>query len=482
MTGHRKRPPYTLSNINTSRLGKLKLRVKASIDGAQTSLFFWPMVAVLIAIIGGILLTRLDEFLTEHERNMPTVLSTTVASARVMLATVAGATISFAGTAFSVSLLVIQLASSQYSPRVTSTLFRDPFNKRVMALVVGTFTYCLVVLRSVQEQEDGDADLVPHISVALASVLGIISILAIVGFIDHAAHSMDISDLLERVSMEAIQQVQTLWTIDEPESDTCDDKSAHHNSNSNSDINSNSHVVRFRSTGWVQEINWQALEWLVEEEGCIQLQTAPGRYAILGVPICSISPCPTEEDDCEELDNRVHDAISIGRNRTNRDDAGYGLRQIVDVSLRALSPGINDPTTAQDAIFHAAAVVLEFLRRRPPSSVRVTPSGGRLVLGEEHTYNSIVLLAYDEVRRCAASSPTVCVYLLESLRQIRESLKAQGLEDRAPEIERQAHLIEQGCLLSQQVDADHQFIRQARIDRFPDSYAEVVKSQKSHEK
>jgi uncharacterized membrane protein len=267
-----------------------------------------------------------------------------------------------------------------------------------------------------------------------------------------------------------------------------DDDSAHESDSersisdirkNNSAMDPNPHVVRFRSSGWVQEIDKLVLEWLVEEHGCIKLHTSPGRYAIPGVPICSISPCPEDEDELEELDNHVRHAVSLGRSRTNRDDAAYGLRQIVDVSLRALSPGINDPTTAQDAIFHATAVVLEFLRRSPPSRVCKTPSGGILILEEGLTHDSVVHLAYDEVRRSAASAPTVCIYLLESLHQIRESLKAEGLEGRAPEIERQARLIEEGCLLTQQVGEDHQLIKQARIDRFPGSYAEAIKKQQS---
>ena len=98
---------------------------------------------------------------------LPLGLTSTVDSARAVLSTIAGATITFAGIAFSVSLLIIQLASSQYSPRVVHTLFRDPFNRRVMGLVVGTFTYCVIVLRSVRSPlEQGGQPIIPNLSVA----------------------------------------------------------------------------------------------------------------------------------------------------------------------------------------------------------------------------------------------------------------------------------------------------------------------------
>ena len=149
-----------------------------------------------------------------------------------------------------------------------------------------------------------------------------------------------------------------------------------------------------------------------------------------------------------------------------RDDPSFGLRQTVDVTLRALSPGVNDPTTAQDGIFHAAAVVTEFLHRVPPPAVRKTKDGGKLILNESHDYDSIVRLGFDEARICAASSPTVALYLLEALRLIRESLCANGRPGRAPEIERQARLIEANILQVNHVEDDRKFIQKARSDRF----------------
>ena len=108
-------------------------------------------------------------------------------------------------------------------------------------------------------------------------------------------------------------------------------------------------------------------------------------------------------------------------------DVSYGLRQLADVALKALSPGINDPTTAQDAIFHAAAVLAEILRQ-DPEPVERTGDGGRcVVLSEQPTHADLVGLAYDEVRRAAATHPTVCLYLLESLHLVRQALDAAAL-------------------------------------------------------
>src|SRR5665811_422850 len=176
----------------------MTLRRSAFVERTRASLFFIPMLAVVAAVIVAATAIALDSRIDQNGSDLPLGFTSTVASARALLGTVAGATITFAAIAFSVSLLIIQQASSQYSPRVVHTLFRDPFNRRVMGLVVGTFTYCLLTLRSVRSSlEKGGDPVIPNLSVAIGVILGIITILAIVAFINHSAHSMDISTILQ---------------------------------------------------------------------------------------------------------------------------------------------------------------------------------------------------------------------------------------------------------------------------------------------
>ena len=195
----------------------MNLRLSSLVERLRSSLFFVPMLAVIAAAVLGVASLAVDRHVDTTLADLPLGFTSTVESARTLLGVIAGATISFAGIAFSVSLLIIQLASSQYSPRVVHTLFRDPFNKRVMALVVGTFTYCVVVLRSVRSAlEQGGEPVIPNISVAIAVVLGIATILAIVAFINHSAHAMDVSEILERIRRETTDQIRAEWTPTEP--------------------------------------------------------------------------------------------------------------------------------------------------------------------------------------------------------------------------------------------------------------------------
>ncbi len=433
----------------------MRLRVSSFLERLRSSLFFVPMLGVIVGGALGQGFVYLDSNLNQQPGDLPLGVASTVESARSLLSTIASATITFAGIAFSISLLIIQLASSQYSPRIVHTLFRDPFTKRVMALVVGTFVYCLMVLRAVRSpiEQGGDA-VIPNLSVAIALILGVATILGIVAFINHSAHSMDVSEILEDVRREAMGQVRIEWAksepgegekaeLDGPEEPYC--------------------VIRFNRTGWIQQIDLDALMRCVPEGGTMRLETYAGRYAIEGTPICTLSP-PT--DDPEGLEDKLTSALAIGNTRTMQQDESYGLRQLADVALKALSPGINDPTTAQDAIFHSAAVLGELLRRDPPANLRTGDDGRRLLLPDRHTHEDLVRLSFDEVRRAAAGMPTVCVYLLESIELLVLALRSEDLDRRTRPLLDQARLIVAGCEEADVLFDDLQMVRDAYTKRF----------------
>ena len=432
----------------------MRLRLASLTETTRRSLFFVPMLSVLAGIGLGLLALAVDSRIDEHDHGLPLGLTSTVESARSVLSTIAGATITFAGIAFSISLLVIQLASSQYSPRVVHTLFRDPFNKRVMGLVVGTFTYCVIVLRSVRSPlEEGGAPIIPNLSVALAVVLGIATILAIVAFIDHSAHTMDVSTLLERVRRDAVEQIRHEWR---PAGEVAPIAPRPPSGRAG-------HVIRFDRSGWVQHVDVDELLTSAPDGSTIHLETWAGRYAIEGTRLATVVPAPADPDP---VDAAVRAAVGIGDTRTMQQDASYGLRQLADVALKALSPGVNDPTTAQDAIFHTAAVLAELLRRDPPPAERTAEPGRRVVVSDQPTHRDLVHLAFEETRQAAAAQPTVCVYLLESLHLLHESLVTAGLTDRTPVLREQAELVRDGAAAADLILADRRRVEQAYHARF----------------
>lgn len=429
------------------------IRLRSIREKLKSSLFYTPMLLTLVGLGLGQLFLWVDKQVTD----IPTGLTATVDSARAVLGVIAGATIAFAGTAFSVSLLLISLSSSQYSPRVVHGLFRDPFNKRVMGVVIGTFTYCLVVLRAVRSPlEDGGNAVVPSLSIAMAVLLGITTLLAIVGFISHAAHSMDISKILHGVTEAAIEQVSAQWG-DEGKAGPGRDETAGERAPDDA------FAITFERHGWVQQIDRDALLGALEPGATMWLDTVAGRYAITATPLCWITPPPS---DPELVERRVRDAVAVGQTRTAQDDVTYGVRQLADVALKALSPGINDPTTAQDAMFHLGALVRELLVRPVPGRRLSGEEGRALVMSQACTHAEAVGLAFDEIRLASAGMPTVQIYLLEILHLLADSLGSAATAETVAALRRQADLVLELNDMADLPALDRERVRSAHRARF----------------
>lgn len=423
-------------------------RLRSYADSVRSSLFFVPMLCVVTAVVLGEAMLVVDASVDD----IPDRLTATVDSARTVLTTVAGATLTFAGIAFSVSLLLISLASSQYSPRVVHGMFRDPFNKRVMGLVIGTFTYCLVVLRAVRSSLESEGDgIVPSVSILLAVVLGIASILAIVAFINHAAHSMDISKILHRVTCEALEQARVGWPEPDPDADATDAGEA-------LGVPDTAVPVRFVGHGWVQNVDYDGLLAAVPAGCRVRLDTFAGLYAVQNTPVCHVWP-PDAVDD--EVEDAIRCAVIVGQTRTMQQDLAYGVRQLADVALKAMSPGINDPTTAHDALSHMGVLLADLLRRVPPAQRLSGERGQSLMVPRATTHEQLVGLAFDELRIASADQPTALIYLLEVLHSVERSLDTERRPDAVAALRRQAAMVHAMSQDAPALDADRERVRAA---------------------
>lgn len=433
--------------VRLSRLTVLRERLRAS-------LFPIPATFVVLAILLAVAMLELDARVYDTAGELPNFVASTVDSARALLGTVATATITVAGIAFSVTLLVVQMASSQYSPRVVHGIFRDPVNKRVMGFVVGTFTYCLVVLQSVRGAvEDGGEAIVPNASVVLALFLGVSSVLSVIAFISHNAHSMEVSEILQEVTDQALEAIDARWPTpeDAPEEVSLPGPSGE------------ALIVPFAENGWVESVDPEGLLAALGPAEVLELEIAVGRYAVAGVPLARIRPRPADEARAIE---RTRAAVALGRTRTLAQDPAYGLRQLVDVGLRALSSGVDDPTTAQDAIFHVAAVLRRIQERVPPARVVEGEEGRVVVMGEMPDHASLVRLAFDELRQSSASHPNVAIYLLEAIHLLCRAEHPPAPATAREAMLEEARLVVEGVMRADALVHDQEAVRAAYEDRF----------------
>jgi uncharacterized membrane protein len=388
----------------------INVRARAIAEGARSSLFFLPSIYVVSAIVLAELLLTLDSVVDSSQ--LPALLRTTVDSARALLGTIAGALITVAALVTSIVVVALQVASSQYSPSVSRTLFRSRFQQSVMGFMVGTFAYCLVVLNSVRSPllSNGE-DTISGFSTTGALVLSIIAALAMLAYVDHTAHSMQISEIIRRVTAETIDAIDKLpphaTAAPTPSLEGVKEPDQH------IDI----YAVRARRGGWVQQASSEALLAAVPAKTTIWLDTRVGRFVPRGGLLCRVQPRP---DNVALVDNQIIGAIYLGTVRTMQEDISFGILQLADVALRALSPGVNDPTTAYEVIAHLGDVLSALQAHDLPPTVAGDSEGRRIVRPYELSHVDLINRAFDQIRIAGASQPAIVITLLNTFGALLE--------------------------------------------------------------
>ena len=184
-----------------------------------------------------------------------------------------------------------------------------------------------------------------------------------------------------------------------------------------------------------------------------------------GAPLCTIWSASVP---AEVAVDAARNTIQLGSERTLTQDLAFGLRQLVDISLRALSPGINDPTTARESIVHLSSLLRELLVRQLPSPVIVGPDGRTVVRPHDFTPNDYVDLVFDEIRLAARGQPWVLITLLQEIQAVAAHMKMQGLDERLHGLLAQAKLTGEVARASLDVRDDKE-----RVQRMVDSVLEL---------
>jgi uncharacterized membrane protein len=266
---------------------------------------------------------------------------------------------------------------------------------------------------------------------------------------------MEVSQILGRITAESRAQLERSWSEDGP-SDVGEPAAA-------PVPEDDGHIVVFRTSGWLQQVATDQLLDLVPDGGTVRLDTAVGRYAVEGAPLCTLWPRP---EDPDAVADRAEQAIHVGAVRTMQQDPAYGIRQLVDVALIALSPGVNDPTTAQEAIFHITDVLRDALVRGAPPGELTDDRGRRLVAPEAVSEDSLVRLGFEEIRRAAGSQPQVSIYLLEALHLLHRPMVDRGRHEVAAMLAAQAELVVAQARRGDLLPADLQQVEGAYTRRF----------------
>jgi len=312
----------------------------------------------------------------------------TAEGARSVLSTIAQSMLTFTGLVFTITMLVLQLASSQLSPRVMRTFLRDRSNQVVLGLFVATFLYTLLVLRDVRTPVGDEAGFVPGLSIWVAFLLLVASVAAFVYYIDHMAHAIRASTVIDNIATETREAIDRLFP--DPASSQPDDGPVE----GVADLGQPDAVLGSDRPGVLVA---------VDESELLAATSAPDRCAelipVLGDYVPEDAPLYRTWGRWDRAaEDRLRAAVELGRERTMQQDPAFGFRQLVDVAARALSPGTNDPTTAVQALDRLHDLLRRLATREFPPAVRLRGDGSVRARLPRPGWDDYVRLAVEEVR------------------------------------------------------------------------------------
>jgi uncharacterized membrane protein len=350
-------------------------------------LWFVPALFAVGAVFLAVGLLALDHVLAGSAPSVLFAFGGTAEGARNVLSTIAQSMLTFTGLVFSITMLVLQLASSQLSPRVTRTFLRDRANQVVLGLFVATFVFTLVVLREVRTPVGSDAGFVPAVSVWVAFALLLTSVGAFIYYIDHMAHAIRASTVIASIWKETAAAIDRRLPLDDTQVGRAR-RPAQGRVAAEGRI-----VLEAPSAGYLVGIDEEAIGRAFERDGqIVELVPTIGDFVPAGGPLARLSG-----DWNGSAANEVTSAIGIGQERTLEQDVTFGFRQLVDIAVRALSPGINDPTTAVQALDRIHDLLRRLLHRRFDTEQAVPGRAVRLVMPRSG-WPDFVRLGFDEVR------------------------------------------------------------------------------------
>jgi len=367
------------------------------------------VVAVALAVAA----IKLDEAIAEDWLvRLAWIYSGGAEGASLLLGTVAGSMIAIAGTVFSMTLVALSLASSQLGPRLLRNFMRDTANQVVLGTFVATFVYCLLVLRTIRRADE--VAFVPHLSVSIGVLLAMVSIGVLIYFIHHVSVSIQADEVVARVGREMNEGIDRLFPgqLGKPGSQV---SKASVEAGLPASFAAEARPLGSLEDGYLQLIDADALMALASQHDLlIRIERRPGHYLVKGRALVMVWP---GDRVTENLADALNDAFVLGNQRTAAQDVEFSFHQVVEIALRALSPGINDTFTAIACVDRLGSGLCRLACRDMPSPLRYDADGHLRLSAPETSFSDIVDTAFNQIRQNARSNPAVAIRLLDAIEQ-----------------------------------------------------------------
>ncbi|WP_175483846.1 DUF2254 domain-containing protein [Modestobacter sp. DSM 44400] len=404
----------------------------------------WPLptIVILLAVGLAVLLPHVDEALQRGGReSLALVFGGGPGAARTVLSAIATSLISVTTLLFSLTIVTLQLASSQYSPRLLQTFVRDRVVQVCLGELLATFVYALIVLRTVRSaDESGAGAFVPRLSVSVAFVLALGGVAALVTFLSHQTRQLRVETMMRDVHKEA---GAALGRLDERSEDGLPERRL-------PAVPPYARPVCFRKGGFLVDVREQRLlETLADAGAVLRLDRRHGDPVVAGTPVGWAWTDDAARDlPVDDLEDALASALVVHYERADTAGPSNGLRKLVDIAVRSLSPGINDPTTAVHALSHISALVGEAATRDVEHRLRCDEDGTQRLAVPAWDFPALLDLAVTQIRHYGHAESAAVARLFALLAEVgwrcrtsdqrravrhqRDLMVAQWLDDPPP--------------------------------------------------
>jgi uncharacterized membrane protein len=401
-------------------------QIRQILTDVRESLWFVPGVMLALALLLALGLIAVDvrierDFLIRYSL----VFGLGADGSRGMLTAIASSMLTVAALAFTLTLNAVAQSSSQYSPRVIRNYLSDKSNQFVFGYFVSVFAYCLVVLRTIR---GGDEDaFIPSIAVFVGLILALGGVIVLIFFIHHIAVSLQVTSVIAdivRVTRGAIDDFYPEDVGEPIEDSPLPTESALRSLEDREWIEAPA-----ENSGYVQTIDSGGLvEFAKERRLIVQIPVGVGDFIAAGAPIAFITAGISDAWNgqiCEDVADEINTYFSVDRHRSIDQDVAFGIRQLVDIALKALSPGVNDTTTAINAIDRLGELVAVIGARRIPSNVR-TAEEKAILFVTAPSFGDYLEYAFDEIRISGKGNSAVFARLIDALAMVFRAAKDEG--------------------------------------------------------
>jgi uncharacterized membrane protein len=367
-----------------------------------------PLAIAMILGAAGAVLSSLEEAIPAISAWIPSTLFPShddPGVAQVILSSIATSIMTVVSIVFAILLMTLTLASTQFSPRILISFVRDRTTQGTLGVFLGTFAYCMAALPAARALPQ---PFVPVATVTGAMVLALVCVGWLVYFINHISHSISVNHIVDRIARETELVIDEFMPYPRGQfrlPDRSEPSSAKHGAS-----------ILSRQSGYIRYVDINRLVALAREyQICVHLERRVGQFVPAGVPLMRVSKAERASAD-RAL--RLAAALDIGPARTMQQDVEFGIIQIVDIALRAMSPAVNDPSTAISCVDQLSRIIVVWIGRTPPPSHYYAPPHILRLFVPWMSFDGLLDTAFEQIRHYAVADVAVSLRLVRAFDDI----------------------------------------------------------------